>query len=292
LKLSLAICSWCLKLNDPGYLKSEIDRYGINGVHYGIAHIVDLHGDEQARTIEQVRASGVNITAAMISGFSGEDYTSLKRYHETGGLIPDAPYSQRRARILDAARIARRLGADILTTHVGFLPDPRESNRFARMVDRFRELADALATYDMTLGFETGQETAETLATLLERLNRPNIGVNFDPANMILYGMGDPVDAIRRLAPFLKHLHAKDARKTIPADSESWHGEEVALGNGDACIETIISEAWKHGYRGAVAIEREMGPDRDKDIRQAVSLLNKIFRHSTAVLPGVCGMTK
>ena len=116
------------------------------------------------------------------------------------------------------------------------------------------------------MGFETGQETAETLAAFLRQLNAPRVGVNFDPANMILYDKGDPIAALRTLGPWLKQCHIKDARRTrVPG---TW-GEEVAVGTGEVDWPAFVAQLTALGFTGDLCIEREAGEQRIEDIRAA-----------------------
>jgi sugar phosphate isomerase/epimerase len=119
---------------------------------------------------------------------------------------------------------------------------------------------------------ETGQESAQTLLVFLEKLSHPALGVNFDPANMILYGKGDPVLALEVLAPWVKHLHIKDARRSVIP--EQW-GEEVVWGDGDFDNETFLKTLNSIGYKGALAIEREAGSQPLQDIEDAAYALRE-----------------
>lgn len=278
--LTVSLCSWSLRLDDHASLAKEITRLGIFGVHLAVGSFITMNESDRNNALAEFRHSKeLTITATMI-GFPGENYKTLATIRETGGLIPDKLFPARRERLIEAAKITKSLGVQVLTTHAGFIPNRKENAaHFDAMLARFRDMADELAALGVTLGFETGQETADDLAAFLAALDRPNIGVNFDPANMILYGKGDPVNSVIRLAPFLKHLHVKDAKKFLPepTDPTSWRGLEVPVGEGDARVSKVIEAAVRCGYRGAVAIEREVGPTRGKDIAKAISELREAF---------------
>jgi sugar phosphate isomerase/epimerase len=117
---------------------------------------------------------------------------------------------------------------------------------------------------------ETGQETAEELREFMEKLNHPAIGVNFDPANMILYDKGNPIDAVRVLAPWIKHIHIKDATRTTQPGT--W-GAEVPWGDGQVGTEAFLNVLKEIGFEGVLAIEREAGDDRFGDIKLAAERL-------------------
>ncbi len=120
---------------------------------------------------------------------------------------------------------------------------------------------------------ETGQETAEELRSFLKELDHPAVGVNFDPANMILYDKGNPIEAVRVLAPWVKHIHVKDANRT--AQPGTW-GAEVPWGNGQVQPEKFLNALTEIGFDGALAIEREAGDDRPGDIKLAADRLRSV----------------
>jgi sugar phosphate isomerase/epimerase len=128
---------------------------------------------------------------------------------------------------------------------------------------------------NITLLLETGQETAEELRQFMERLNHPSVGVNFDPANMILYNKGEPTDSVRVLAPYVKHLHIKDAIRT---DTPGTWGTEVPWGKGQVGDEKFLTILQEIGFNGAMAVEREAGNDRLGDIKLAVEKLSTFGR--------------
>ena len=141
-------------------------------------------------------------------------------------------------------------------------PDPA----YAKMLPRLGEVADIFAAEKIDVSFETGQETAPSLAALLKKLNRPNICVNFDPANMILYDKGDPIEAMRTLGPWIRQVHVKDAVKTkIPG---TW-GEEVPVGTGQVNWPAFFTTLRDIKFSGHYVIEREAGTQRVADIRAA-----------------------
>lgn len=278
--LAISLCSWSLQLEDHDKLKQEITRFGISGVHLHVGPFIAMTEADREKALAGFRNSkDLTVTATMI-GYPGENYKTLATIKETGGLIPDALFAQRHTRLIEAAKITKSLGVAVLTTHAGFIPNKKENAaQFEAMVKRFQGIADELAALGVTLGFETGQENADDLAAFLSELGRENIGVNFDPANMVLYGKGDPVNSVIRLAPFLKHMHAKDAKKYLPepTDPTAWRGLEVPVGEGDAKVAQVVEAAVRCGYRGAIAIEREVGASRGKDIAKAISELKAAF---------------
>ena len=128
-------------------------------------------------------------------GTVGEDYTTPETIKRTGGVVPDGTWELNWRNIQEVARIAAELGIKTVTFHAGFLPHEESDPAFAKLLDRIARIAAVFGAKGISLGFETGQETAETLRSFLEKLGCANVGVNFDPANMILYEKGDPIAA-------------------------------------------------------------------------------------------------
>jgi L-ribulose-5-phosphate 3-epimerase len=171
--------------------------------------------------------------------------------------------------------ITAELGVPFLTMHAGFIGDD-DAAHVQRFRDRLVCFADVAGKCGISLLMETGQETAECLCNLLEELNHPALGVNFDPANMILYGKGNPVDAMRILGRWIKHVHIKDA---VPAERPGDWGKEVPWGEGQVGSKSFLNALKEIGFKGVLAIEREAGDDRVGDIRLAIERLKS--KHSS-----------
>jgi sugar phosphate isomerase/epimerase len=152
------------------------------------------------------------------------------------------------------------------------LPEDAGPER-AKLLSRVRRVAEIFGSARIRLGLETGQETAEGLLHALHELGRPDVGVNFDPANMILYGMGDPIEALRRLAPHVVQVHLKDAR---PAARPGEWGEETPAGAGVVDWDRFFSILRERRPGVAVVVEREAGEDRVRDVRTAVELAVRV----------------
>jgi sugar phosphate isomerase/epimerase len=217
------------------------------------------------------RQHGIEIVSGMF-GCVGEDYTTLESIRLTGGIAPNATWQANRRNIRASAALAKQLGLRMVTFHAGFLPHEESDPNFAQMLNRLGQVADLFEAEEIALGLETGQETAPVLLQLLEKLKRPNVGVNFDPANMILYGKGDPVEALRLLGPRIRQVHIKDARQTkVPG---TW-GEEVPVGTGDVDWPAFFTALDELGFEGNLVIEREAGTQRVADIRTAKAVVEK-----------------
>ncbi len=200
----------------------------------------------------------------------GEDYSTLESIRRTGGVVPDATWDANQKMVEAIAALAKRHRLPTITFHAGFIPHGGTGALFNKVVERVGHIADVLSDAGTALLLETGQETAEDLEVFMEACGRPHLGVNFDPANMILYGKGDPIDALRRLRPWVRQVHIKDA--TASNDPTQW-GSEVAVGSGEVDWDAFIGVLRDTGYAGDLVIEREAGATRVDDIRQAARVI-------------------
>lgn len=260
----VAVCSWSLRTDVAG-VAAAMRQLGIEHVNLALRGALVAGGEEY---LAAVRQQPWTISAATV-GFLQEDYTTLETIRATGGIVPDACWPENRERFLRAAAITAALGVRRLTMHAGFLEsdDPAQARRVRQ---RVAELADAAAERGLELLMETGQETAACLQRFLEEMNHPALGVNFDPANMILYGAGDPIEAVGRLGTWIKHVHVKDALRA--AEPGTW-GREVPWGEGEVGGAAFLEALRRAGFAGVLAIEREAGEQRFEDIQQAAQRL-------------------
>jgi L-ribulose-5-phosphate 3-epimerase len=223
----------------------------------------------------RLEGQGVSVISGMF-GCVGEDYSTLETIKRTGGIAPDSTWPQNLQNIRATAELASAMRLKLVTFHAGFLPHDSLDRSYQKMLDRLRETADIFAAQQIELGLETGQETAPVLAHLLQELSRPNVRVNFDPANMLLYDKGDPVDALRTLGRWIAQVHIKDARRT--RNPGAW-GEEVVAGTGEVDWAAFFTALGDMGYNGNLVIEREAGSQRIEDIRAATKLVNGLMQN-------------
>jgi L-ribulose-5-phosphate 3-epimerase len=267
----LAVCSWSLRPATPVELIEALSATGIDRVQLALDPLHKEPGT-WGRFRDLARERGITIASGMF-GTVGEDYSTLETIKRTGGVVPDETWEANWRNIQSVADLAARLDLKLVTFHAGFLPHEETDPAFAKLIERIGKIAAVFAVHGIALGFETGQETADTLAAFLRHLNRPAIGVNFDPANMLLYDKGEPLQALRTLSPWLKQCHIKDARRTrVPG---TW-GEEVVVGTGEVDWPAFLAALDALGYRGDLCIEREAGEQRVADIRAARLHLEKL----------------
>ena len=259
---SPSVCSWSLRPRDAAELASLVRETGGASVQLALMPLLD--GGAWANAAATLSGAGIAIASGMVS-MAGEDYSTLESIARTGGVRPDETWPENLRRCHEAAALAEDLGLRLVTFHAGFIPEDSADPGREAVLARLRELADLFADRGIRIGLETGQENADTLLEALESLDRPEVGVNFDPANMILYGMGDPVASLRKLAPRVVAMHAKDA---VPTAVPGTWGREVPLGEGAVDWSALLAVAAT--IRDLpIAIEREAGEHRVAEIRLA-----------------------
>lgn len=268
----LAVCTWSLQPTNPDNLLQQLDAIGIRRVQLAIDPIRE-NPAVWGRFPEQAAQVGVTVVSGMFT-CEGEDYTTMETIRRTGGIVPDATWAKNWANIQRTAEIASALGLKLVTFHAGFLPHEESDPAFRPLLERMQQVADVFAARQIDLGLETGQESADTLATFLRKLERRNVGVNFDPANMLLYEKGDPIAALRVLAPWLQQCHLKDAKRTRV--SGTW-GDEVPVGAGEVEWARFFATLDEIGFAGNCCFEREAGTQRVADIRQGHAFVRELL---------------
>jgi sugar phosphate isomerase/epimerase len=271
---AIGVCSWSIQVTSVPELRRILDRLGVNVIQIACGDPVHASWEEGDAMPEAARAAGFEMTAAML-GFPGEDYTTPQTIKETGGFGNPATRKERLERLDWALDRTKRLGIDLLTLHGGFLPEPDDADR-KPFLDTLGEAAARAKAQGITLGLETGQETADLLRRTLDDLRCDNVKVNFDPANMLLYDMGDPIRAVEILGPDISSVHCKDANR--PATRGEW-GEEVPLGQGQVDMRRFVETLKKVGYQGPLVIEREVGDQeaRVRDCAHGIQVLRDIL---------------
>ncbi|MBL8763755.1 MAG: sugar phosphate isomerase/epimerase [Phycisphaerae bacterium] len=270
----LGVCSWSLRPSGPSDLVDKLGMTGLNAVQLALDPIREGAWG-RAETQRALSGAGVLVLSGMM-GTKGEDYSTLDTIRRTGGVRPDEHWEHNLAAARDTAQLAAEMGLRLVTFHAGFIPHERSEPLRAVMLDRLRRIADRFHANGVRIGFETGQEAASTLAEALTELDHPAIGVNFDPANMILYGMGDPVAAVATLRRWIVQVHVKDANPP-PAPGE-W-GFEVPAGAGSVRWSPFFRAVQSLPSNVDLLIERESGDARIADVRTAAALVRA---HSAA----------
>ena len=259
------------------------------GVKLEVAHelgvpTIQLHAPKKAtrtrrqaeRFLNRLEELGIRITV-VFGGFAGESYADIATCVRTVGLVPPETRAERVREMQEIADFARLLGVDAVGLHLGFVPhDPADPLR-AEVLEVTREICDHCQRNGQRFHLETGQETADTLLQFLADVERDNLFVNFDPANMILYGSGDPLEALRKVGRHVRSVHCKDG-KWAARPGQEW-GAEVPLGEGDVGMENFLRTLKEVGYGGPLTIEREIpqDPQRQKEeIGRGMRLLSAL----------------
>jgi sugar phosphate isomerase/epimerase len=270
--LAIGVCSWSLQVKSVPELKKLLARLGIDVVQIACGDPHHAAWEEGEKLPEVAKAAGFRMTGAML-GFPGEDYTTPQTIQKTGGFGDPANRPERLERFQWALTRTKALGLSDLMLHAGFIPEPKDPDR-KPFLDTLTKVADLAKAKGITVAFETGQETADLLRLTLNELKCPNVKVNFDPANMLLYDKGDPLRAVEILGPDIRSVHVKDANRTkVPG---TW-GEEVPLGKGEVNIKQFVKTLQKVGYKGPLCIEREVGnqEERLRDVAHGIRYLRE-----------------
>lgn len=272
----LGICSWSTHATNPEDLMARLDAIGLKSVQLALLPLInDKAWHDAMKTLDN---NGYNVVSGMF-GTVGEDYSTVDAIRETGGFLPDATWDENRKIAQDVAELANALDVRVVSTHAGFIPEAEDDAAgWDKMVDRLTQVAEIFADNDVTLLFETGQETAENLNHFLDVLLQKgagNVGVNFDPANMILYDKGDPVESLQLLMPRVRQVHIKDAVRTKTPGT--W-GSEVPIGDGEVDWVAFLKVLADADYDADLVIEREAGENRVGDVKTAIDLITSAMQ--------------
>ena len=260
----------------------HVRSLGVPTAH--ISYPAAMDNEAGVREIEAARrATDIEITTVFCS-FAGESYANISTVQTSVGLVPEATRAERVEKTLKIADFAHRIGVTRVAAHIGFVPADHSDPLYAAMVQVTQHICDELAARGQVFALETGQETAQGLKRFIEDVKRDNLKVNFDPANMILYGNGHPISALDVLMPWIDGVHCKDGRWPT---QDGQLGEETPLGEGDVDLHAWLKRLLELGYRGPLTIEREISGDQQKqDILRAVDLLERLRRGD----PGAANM--
>lgn len=251
---------------------------GIPTIQLHAPHRSTRNPEIAEKFVQRLESLGIQLTA-VFGGFDGESYADIPTVERTIGLVPVETRAARLREMREISDFTRLLGCDVIALHLGFVPHDTSSTSYAEVVEVTRQLCDHAKRNDQRVHLETGQETADSLLTFLGNVKRDNLFVNFDPANMILYGTGQPIDALQKIGKFVRSVHCKDATWS-DQPGVTW-GREVPLGQGQVNMELYLKTLLAIGYRSPLTIEREIPQDpvrQKEEIGMAVSLLTDLRR--------------
>ena len=276
---SIGVMLESFKLPIPEALKKarEIGADGIQAYFARGELAYDKLTDAKRREfLDMVKSEGLVISA--LCGDLGKGFHDPEMNPE---LI------EKSKRILD---LAKELETNVVTTHIGVVPNDPNHDRYKIMQEACFKLAEYADSLDAHFAIETGPETSEVLRGFLDSLHSTGVAVNLDPANLVMVTGDDPVQAVYNLRDYIVHTHAKDGRRNYYRDPEAVYGildvekpespsfTELPLGEGTVDFKNYIKALDDIGYHGFLTIEREVGDTPEKDIRTAVSFLNNIIK--------------
>ena len=219
---------------------------GVPTVQIHTPHKQNRNPAAAEKFLKRCEKAGIRVTA-VFGGFDGDSYADIPTTARTVGLVPEATRAARVQEMKEIADFARALDCSTVALHVGFVPSDRSGASYRGLLDATRDLLDHIAANGQHLNLETGQEPAEHLLTFMTDVKRENLFINFDPANMILYGTGDPIEALKQVGAFVRSVHCKDAKwASLETRGKQW-GTEVPLGEGDVGMELVSANSPRFG---------------------------------------------
>lgn len=234
----------------------------------------DTYTDENAKTIAQASKDfDVEITS-LWTGYPGPAQWNFIEGPSTIGLVPPEFRDMRVAALIKGAEFAAKIGIATQTTHAGFIPESPKDPHYEGTIEALRKVASRGKELGISFCFETGQETPVTLLRAMTDIGTGNLGVNLDPANLLMYGKANPVDALDIIGSYVLGVHAKDGE--YPTNPNEL-GVEKPLGQGRVNYPVLVPKLKSFGYEGALTIEREISGDQQiADIKAAAKLLEPL----------------
>jgi L-ribulose-5-phosphate 3-epimerase len=257
--------------NDPDSAMAKVRDFGFPTAQI---YVDEFHPGLDGRLRKALEIYHIEATSVVVGG-PGKEVWDFYGGPLTIGVVPRETRAARVAHIKKASDFAKECGIPAVQTHCGFIPENPNDALYKETVETIRDIAEHCKRNRQNLRYETGQETPITLVRTMQDVGTDNQGVNFDLANLILYGKANPVDAIELLGPYVQGIHAKDG--LWPSDPKRL-GEEVPIGKGKVDFPRIIARLKAIDYRGAVTIEREIsGAQQREDVRAAKRYLEKLI---------------
>ena len=240
----------------------------------------DTYTDELADSIRrESEETNIQITS-LWAGWPGPAVWNLIDGPSTLGVVPREYREVRSAALKSAGEFAHRAGLPAIVTHLGFIPEEPKNPLFDEVVAVVRDIALFVKDLGIEFWFETGQETPVTMLRLIQQVGTGNLGINLDPANLILYGKANPIDALDVFGSYVRSVHAKDG--LYPTDPMKL-GEEVKIGEGRVRFPEFVRRLREINYEGAFIIEREIsGPQQQADIADSIKYLESLIEEDKA----------
>ena len=238
-----------------------------------------LYTKENAETAKKMLGGKIKITSFW-AGWSGPGVWDNVDGPHTLGIVPPAFRHRRMDELLKGADFAHMLGAGDMATHAGFIPEHPSFPEYRGVVVTIRQIASHCKALGLHFNFETGQETPVTLMRCIKDVGLDNLGINFDPANLILYGRGNPVDAVDIFKGYIRGVHVKDGDYPNENNPGGFYslGMERKVGEGSVNFPVFLLKLLEQGYTGDLYIEREIsGEQQTKDIKETICYVKKML---------------
>lgn len=271
----LGIFLRCTGKSDPKEALEAVRGLGLKMVQ--ISKLPDRFYTPEGAAEMQALLKETGIRAdAVVAVYDGEIYGDIQSIRETVGFLPEATMAERIAYTKKCIDFAAALGVKIVTFHMGFLPENPDDPVYQRMLGALTEVAQYAAAKGVTISLETGQESAEELLALIDRVQGARVMVNFDMANLVLYGKDDPPSALRKLLGRVTSVHVKDG--SLPTDP-ALLGTEQRLGEGAAGVKECLHILKEANFEGPLVIEnyvaRRYQSDPVDELRKATDYVEK-----------------
>lgn len=247
----IGVCSWALNVKSVKELRLLCNQLKINTIQIACGDPFHASWDEGDEMPEAALAAGFDISCSML-GFTGEDYTTPQTIHATGGFGPKHLRAERLERLAWALDRTIKLQLTDIMLHAGFVPE-RSDEDYQPFLSTLQKAADLAHQRGITIALETGQESSDQLLAFIKEVAKPNIRINFDPANLLLYDKDEPLAALRKVGHLVRSVHVKDAIR--PTKAGEW-GTEMPLGQGHVNIRDFVKTIREVGYQGSLCIER------------------------------------
>ena len=258
---------------------TELKELGVDSCQLVCWDRPTLHDDAMVEKINKaIEKFGIHVTAFWC-GWEGRRVWDFYEGQLTLGLVPTDYRVERMKMILEGSDFAKKIHVTDLATHVGFMPENPYDPKYEEVLVACKTIVAKCKENGQNFLFETGQETPVTLKRAIQdiekALGKGNVGINLDPANLLMYGKANPVDALEVFGEYVMGVHGKDGK--YPTDGHHL-GDEVPLGQGKVNYPAFIAKLKEVGYEGDITIEREIdGDEQKKDIRMAKDLLEKLI---------------
>ena len=262
----------------PDEIASSVSSLGLRCGQLAVHGAAKLGAETATAWREVLEKHDITVTT-VFAGFTGESYESIPICEQTVGFVPLNTRAEREARAGEVIDFAAAIGVGSFALHVGHLPADTSKDDYVTVCDLVRRVCDRCAGHGLTFALETGQEPAAELLAFIQDVGRDNLKINFDPANLILYGSGEPLGALELVKDHVVSVHCKDG--TWPPAKGEW-GKETPLGKGDVGMDRYVAKLKEIGYTGPLTIEREiLGEEQRADILGAIELLRGLRQGQT-----------